>query len=100
MKRILTAAALAAAVLGHSAIAADGKTVYGQACAACHASGLAGAPKLGDKSGWTPRLGAGKTALVATVVKGKGAMPPNAGNASLSEGDIRVAVDYMLDQVK
>jgi cytochrome c5 len=100
MKRISIAAALAALSIGQPAVAADGKTVYGQTCVACHGTGLAGAPKLGDKSAWSPRLGSGKVALVATVVKGKGAMPPKAGNASLSEDDIRAAVDYMLDQVK
>lgn len=100
MKGIATIAALAALALAQPAFAADGKTVYGQTCAACHASGLAGAPKLGDKAAWSPRVGSGKPALVATVVKGKGAMPPKAGNASLTEEDIRAAVDYMLDSVK
>ncbi len=100
MKGIATIAALAALALAQPVMAADGKTVYGQTCAACHASGLAGAPKLGDKSAWSPRIGAGKAALAANVVKGKGAMPPKAGNASLSDADIRAAVDYMLDQVK
>ncbi len=83
-----------------AAHAADGKTVYGQTCAACHATGLAGAPKLGDKAAWTPRLGNGNGALVASVVKGKGAMPPKAGNPSLTESDIRAAVEFMLSQVR
>lgn len=101
MKRIATAAAaLAALGLGHAAVAAEGKTVYGQTCVACHGTGLAGAPKLGDKSAWGPRVVGGKPALVASVIKGKGAMPPKAGNASLSDDDIRAAVDYMVDQVK
>jgi len=101
MKAVVAlSAALAAGGLNQTAAAADGKTVYGQTCAACHASGLAGAPKLGDKAAWGPRTGAGKPALVATVIKGKGAMPPKAGNASLSEDDIRAAVDYMVDQAK
>jgi cytochrome c5 len=74
--------------------------VYGQTCAACHASGLAGAPKVGDKAAWAPRTGAGKGGLVVSVVKGKGAMPPKAGNASLTEEDIGAAIDYMLEQIK
>lgn len=79
---------------------ADGKAVYEKACAACHAAGVAGAPKLGDKAAWAPRVGQGKAALVQTVVKGKGAMPPNAGNAALKEADIAQALDYMLAQNK
>lgn len=79
---------------------ADGKTIYSQTCAACHATGLGGAPKLSEKPAWEPRLAGGKSLLVASVIKGKGAMPPRAGNPSLSDGDIRAAVDYMVDRVK
>lgn len=100
MNRIASLGALAALALAQPVLAADGKTVYGQTCAACHASGLAGAPKVGDKAAWAPRTGAGKDALVGAVVKGKGAMPPKAGNASLTEADIGAAVEYMLEQVK
>jgi cytochrome c5 len=100
MKAQAVAAALAASALAHPCAAADGKTVYGQTCAACHASGLAGAPKVGDKAAWAPRTGAGKNGLLASVVKGKGAMPPKAGNASLTEEDIGAAIDYMLEQLR
>jgi len=100
MKAIASVAALAACVLAPLALAADGKTVYGQTCAACHASGLAGAPKVGDKAAWASRTVGGKGGLVASVVKGKGAMPPKAGNASLTEEDIAAAIDYMLGQLK
>ena len=82
------------------AVAADGKALYTQTCAACHASGVAGAPKLGDKAAWASRVGAGNQALLASVLKGKGAMPPKGGNASLSDEDAKAAVDYMLSQVK
>lgn len=101
MKAVIAlSAALAAAGWNHTAVAADGKTVYGQTCAACHASGLAGAPKVGDKAAWAPRTGAGKGGLMASVVKGKGAMPPKAGNASLTEEDIGAAIDYILEQLR
>jgi cytochrome c5 len=82
------------------ALAADGKAVYDKTCAACHASGVANAPKLGDKAAWGPRMAAGKDAMVASVVKGKGAMPAKAGVASLSEDDIKAAVDFMLAAAK
>lgn len=82
------------------AIAADGKAVYDKTCNVCHAAGVANAPKLGDKAAWAPRAAAGKEALVAAVVKGKGAMPPKAGNAQLTDDDIKAAVDFMLSAAK
>jgi cytochrome c5 len=78
----------------------DGKKTYDTACMACHATGAANAPKLGDKAAWAPRVGAGVPALVGTVVKGKGAMPPKAGAANLSEAEIKAAVEFMLAAVK
>jgi cytochrome c5 len=80
--------------------AAKGKSVYDTACMACHAAGVAGAPKTGDKAAWAPRLKAGKDALYAAVIKGKGAMPPKGGNASLSDADIKAAVDYLAGLAK
>lgn len=80
--------------------AADGKAVYSQTCAACHVSGVGGAPKLTDKAAWAPRLKTGQGALIAAVLKGKGAMPPKGGNASLSDADVKAAVEYMVGQVK
>ena len=80
--------------------AADGKAVYAQTCSVCHAAGVAGAPKLDDKAAWKPRLASGKDAMVAAVIKGKGAMPAKGGNSALSEADIKAAVDFMLGQAK
>jgi cytochrome c5 len=81
-------------------LAADGKAVYDKTCVACHASGVANAPKLGDKAAWAPRLAQGKDGMVASVVKGKGAMPPKAGAADLKDDDIKAAVDFMLASLK
>ncbi|MDA0225447.1 MAG: c-type cytochrome [Proteobacteria bacterium] len=80
--------------------APDGKKTYETACVACHLSGVANAPKLGDKSAWAPRLATGIDGLVKSVVTGKGAMPPKAGNPGLSEADIRATVEYMVAQSK
>lgn len=80
--------------------AAKGKSVYDTACMACHVAGVAGAPKTGDKAAWAPRLNTGKDALYAAVIKGKGAMPPKGGNASLSDADIKAAVDYLAGLAK
>lgn len=82
------------------AAAPDGKAIYDASCQACHAAGVAGAPKTGDKAAWAPRLGAGAGALVATAIKGKGAMPPKGGNLSLSDDAVKAAVDYMIAQSK
>ena len=81
-------------------MAADGKAVYEKTCMACHATGVANAPKLGDKAAWGPRVALGKSGLVASVKTGKGAMPPKAGNAALTDDEIGAAIDFMLSSVK
>lgn len=78
--------------------AVDGKGVYDANCAACHNSGVAGAPKVGDKAAWAPRIKAG--AVHANALKGKGAMPPKGGNAALDDASVKAAVDYMVSQSK
>lgn len=75
-------------------VAGAGEALYKQACQVCHAAGVAGAPKLGDKAAWAPRLKAGMEALYHSAVAGKGAMPPRGGSTA-SEADIHAAVDYM-----
>ena len=80
--------------------AAKGKSIYDASCAACHGAGVAGAPKPGDKAAWAPRLKSGTDAMVASVIKGKGAMPPKGGNAALADADIKAAVDYLAGLVK
>ena len=78
----------------------DGKKIYDTACTACHTPGVAGAPKLGDKNAWAPRLAQGVDPLYAAALKGKGAMPPKGGTASLSDADVKAAVDYMVAGAK
>jgi cytochrome c5 len=80
--------------------AADGKKVYDSTCTACHTAGVANAPKLGDKAAWAPRIKQGIDTLVQSALKGKGAMPPKGGNASLSDADLRAAIAYMVSQAK
>lgn len=76
-----------------------GETLYKQACVACHAAGVAGAPKFGDKAAWAPRIQTGIEALTTSVIKGKGAMPPRGGSAG-SDADIHSAVAYMVNAAK
>jgi cytochrome c5 len=90
----------APAAEGKTAAAADGKAVYEKVCFACHAQGLAGAPKLGDKALWAPRIKQGTDTLMQSVIKGKGAMPPKAGNPALTEAEIHAAIDFMVSQSK
>ncbi len=78
----------------------QGKAVYQNTCASCHETGVSGAPKIGDKTAWDSLIAKGKDQLVQSVINGKGAMPPKAGNPGLSEEEIRAAVDYMVDQVR
>ena len=80
--------------------AAEGKAVYDQTCVACHMQSVAGSPKLGDKPAWAPRIDTGMDSLVQSVLRGKGAMPPKGGNASLSEAQVRAAVEFMVSQSK
>jgi cytochrome c5 len=79
--------------------AGAGEALYKQACTVCHAAGVAGAPKLGDKAAWSARLGLGVEGLTASVIKGKGAMPPKGGSAA-SDAEIQAAVQYMLATVQ
>lgn len=81
------------------AAAGNGEAVYKQVCVACHAAGVAGAPKFGDKAAWQPRVAQGLPALYISALKGKGAMPPKGGSAA-PDADIKAAVDYMVGAVK
>jgi cytochrome c5 len=73
--------------------------LYTQACSVCHAAGVAGAPKLGDKAAWSARLAAGVDGLTASAIKGKNAMPPRGGSQG-SDADIKAVVTYMVSAVK
>lgn len=99
-----TAAAPANAVPGDTvpgaALAAiDGEAVYKKACTTCHATGLAGAPKLGDTADWGPRIAQGEALLLEHAIKGftgkKGMMPPKGGFVNLSDDEVRAAITYM-----
>ena len=74
-----------------------GEGLFKQVCAACHATGAAGAPKVGDTAAWAPRLGQGLEGLFSSVLKGKGAMPARAGTLAddVSEYELHRAIVYM-----
>lgn len=93
----LSLALLAAMGTAH---AAEGSTVYNQNCAMCHAVGLANSPKFGDRQAWAPRIAAGRDALINSALKGKGVMPPKAGNPKLSDEEVIAALDHMVAAAK
>jgi cytochrome c5 len=77
-----------------------GKSTFGQVCAMCHAAGVAGAPKPGDKADWAPRIAQGNDVLYKHALEGftgsKGMMPARGGNPSLPDDKVKAAVDYMV----
>lgn len=81
---------------------AKGEGIYMNFCAACHAAGIAGAPKVGDKTAWQERIAQGTNVLVEHAVNGfqgkTGIMPAKGGHAALTEAEITFAVMYMVDQ--
>ncbi|BAN24494.1 c-type cytochrome [Caballeronia insecticola] len=92
--------AAAPAAGAQSADAAQaGKALYEQVCQACHAAGVLGAPKFGDKAAWAPRLKEPMETVYNYALKGKGAMPPK-GGSNASDADVKAAVDYMANAAK
>ncbi len=79
---------------------AGGEQIYQQSCQACHATGAAMAPKLGDKAAWAPRIALGMDAMVASAINGKGVMPPKGTCMSCSDDDLKAAVEYMVSKSK
>ncbi len=84
-----------------AALPADGTAAYETACAACHGAGIAGAPKVGDKAAWGPRIAQGKDTLYKHAIEGlngkTGVMPAKGGRADWPDDLIKQAVDHILD---
>ena len=106
MKKIVLVASIAlAASVSSMVMAADGKDVYTQSCFACHGTGAAGAPKLGDKAAWAPRIAQGMDTLVKHAISGFSSkpgsmMPPKGGAMNRSDDEIKAAIDYIVEQSK
>lgn len=95
-----TAAAPAATPAAATTVAAGaGEALYKQACQVCHAAGVAGAPKFGDKAAWAERLKDGIDGMTRIAIAGKGAMPPRGGTQA-SDAEIRAAVEFMANAAK
>lgn len=82
----------------------DGKSVYNKTCSMCHAAGVAGAPKPGDKENWAPRIAQGTETLYKHSIEGytgnSGMMPARGGNPKLTDDEMKAAVDFMVAQSK
>jgi len=83
-----------------SKTARTGEEIYNSKCVVRHAAGIAGAPKLGDKVAWAPRLKKGKDTLLSSVTNGLQAMPPMGTCMDCTEADLKAAINYMLASVK
>lgn len=96
-------AASGSAATGGATQSADasqaGKALYTQVCQACHAAGVLGAPKFGNKDDWAPRLKDPMDTVYNYALHGKGAMPPK-GGSNASDADVKAAVDYMVSAAK
>lgn len=98
----LIAFALSSGLIATPAVAQQsGKDVYNKTCALCHATGIAGAPKLGNAADWAPRMSGGNVRLYTSALKGtaKG-MPAKGGNPAFSDAEVKAAVDFMIAGIK
>ena len=103
MKAILPLLCLALLVFSVATVSASddvGQTVYTKSCAACHDSGVMGAPKLGDKKAWAPLAAEGVDTLTQDAINGKGKMPAKGGNMKLTDEEVKAAVGYMVEKSK
>ncbi len=91
------------AALSETKAASSGRTgdeIFNSVCTACHSTGAAGAPKIGDKEAWAPRIAKGVDALLETAIKGKAAMPPRGTCADCSDDELKGAIEYMVSKSK
>ena len=97
-----TAAPIASAPAGGAVQLTDGKSVFDSACVACHGSGIAGAPRIGDKAAWAPRIAQGTATLEKHALDGfqgsTGMMPAKGGRMDLPDDAVRAAVEHMVGQ--
>lgn len=96
LKVVLTVG-LIAGIASPALAARTGKEVYEAVCATCHGTGVAGAPKLGDKKWIELEKKEGMKELVSDAIKGEGAMPPKGGCKDCTDDEIKAAVKYMVD---
>ncbi|PLC54501.1 cytochrome C [Pollutimonas nitritireducens] len=84
-----------AATVAAETVNPAGEKLYKTACIACHSTGVANAPKVGNKDAWAPLIAKGMDSMMAIALKGKGAMPPR-GASSADDATLKAAVEYMV----
>ncbi|MFC4298712.1 c-type cytochrome [Castellaniella hirudinis] len=105
MIKIVSVTALSLALLPALSMAGDaaslqaGEKLYKSACVACHSTGAANAPKLGNKQAWAPLIAKGMDEMMTVAVQGKGAMPARGGTKA-DDAALRAAVEYMVSRVQ
>jgi cytochrome c5 len=100
MKAVIAAVMVAGVAFAGAASANEAN--YKKVCAACHDAGVSGAPKLGDKAAWAPRIAKGMPALMETTMKGSKvnpAMMPK-GGSQYSEAELKSVVEFMVSKAK
>ena len=99
---LLAGLALATQALGQANARMEmrtGKAVVDEVCAACHATGKKGAPKIGDRDAWVPRMKRGLHTLTLAAIRGHDGMPARGGRADLTDAEIHNAIAYMFNPV-
>jgi len=76
----------------------SGEQVVAMRCVQCHGTGVAGAPKIGDRAAWIDRARNGIDTLVRSAIKGHGQMPARGGMADLTDAEMREAVTWMFQK--
>ena len=90
----------AAAPVAAAGGARSGQDIYQSTCFACHGTGAAGAPKLGDAAAWAPRISQGIDTLLNHAINGLRAMPPRGTCGNCSDDDLKAAIEYMVENSK
>ncbi|MCV2403522.1 c-type cytochrome [Marinomonas sp. C2222] len=96
-KIVLIASITSVGVINTTQAARSGEQVFNTTCIACHISGAAGAPRLGEKADWQPRIEKGLESLLATSIKGIGAMPPKGMCGNCSDEELLNSIQFMID---
>ncbi len=93
-------ASCASAAVATGGAAKSGEEIFNSTCTGCHSTGAAGAPKVGDKAAWTPRIAAGIDKVYDHAINGLNAMPPKGMCTTCSDDEIKATVDYMVKNSK
>ena len=92
------ALAPAASETAAASSARSGEEIFNSTCTACHSTGAAGAPKVGDKEAWAPRIATGMDTMLEVAIKGRNAMPPRGTCGNCSDDELKATIEYMVSK--